>query len=136
MDRQRQGQELSWLFYSIPKVTIAAVNGHAMGAGLGMAMSCDLRLASENAKFGWYFIRRAVMGTVGGTYILRQIVGLSKAFELTLTGDLIDAAEAERIGLVSKVVPEDQLMEEATAALSEFKISLDGDNQPIGDEER
>ncbi|HJN91588.1 MAG TPA: enoyl-CoA hydratase-related protein [Dehalococcoidia bacterium] len=101
--------------FALEKPTVAAVNGGAVGYGMDLALYCDIRFASENAKFGWYFVRRGVLGTVGGTYILRQLVGLSKAMELTLTGDLIDAAEAERIGLVAKVFPEDRLMEEARA---------------------
>lgn len=101
--------------FAMEKPTVAAVNGPAVGYGMDLALYCDIRIASEDAKLGWFFVRRAVMGTVGGTFILRQLVGLSKAFELTLTGDLVDAGEAERIGLVSKVVPRDQLMDEARA---------------------
>ncbi|MCC7365840.1 MAG: enoyl-CoA hydratase/isomerase family protein [Dehalococcoidia bacterium] len=101
--------------FALEKPTVAAVNGAAVGYGMDLSLYCDIRIASENAKFGWYFTRRAVMGTVGGTFILRQLVGLSKAFELTLTGDLVDAQEAARIGLVSKVVPNDQLMDDARA---------------------
>ena len=82
---------------------------------MDIALYCDIRMASDRAKFGWFFVRRGVMGTIGGTFILRQLVGLSKAYELTLTGDLVDADEALRIGLVAKVVPGDQLMDEARA---------------------
>jgi enoyl-CoA hydratase/carnithine racemase len=64
---------------------------------MDIAPYCDIRFASENAKFGWFFVRRGVLGTVGGTFILRQLVGLSKAFELTMTGDLVEAAEAKEI---------------------------------------
>lgn len=101
--------------FALEKPTIAAVNGAAVGYGMDLALYCDIRFASENAKFGWYFVRRGVLGTIGGTFILRQLVGLSKAFELTLTGDLVDADEALRIGLVSKVLPPDQLIDEARA---------------------
>jgi enoyl-CoA hydratase/carnithine racemase len=101
--------------FALEKPTVAAINGAAVGYGMDLALYCDIRIASENAKLGWFFVRRGVLGTVGGTFILRQLVGLSKAFELTLTGDLVDAAEALRIGLVSTVVPSDQLMDEATA---------------------
>ena len=76
---------------------------------MDIALYCDIRIAAESAKFGWFFVRRGVMGTIGGTFVLRQLVGLSKAYELTLTGDLVDATEAERIGLVSKVVPDGEL---------------------------
>lgn len=119
VDRQirriKSGEESLDDLFALEKPTIAAVNGAAVGYGMDIALYCDVRFASENAKFGWYFVRRGVLGTVGGTFILRQLVGLSKAFELTLTGDLVDAAEAERIGLVSKVVPSERLLEEARA---------------------
>lgn len=101
--------------FALEKPTIAAVNGAAVGYGMDLALYCDIRFASENAKFGWFFVRRGVLGTVGGTFILRQLVGLSKAFELTMTGDLVDAAEAKEIGLVSKVLPAEDLLTEAHA---------------------
>ncbi|MEX0781303.1 MAG: enoyl-CoA hydratase-related protein [Dehalococcoidia bacterium] len=115
INRLKQGELSLDDVFALEKPTIAAVNGAAVGYGMDLALYCDIRFASENAKFGWYFTRRGVLGTVGGTFVLRQLVGLSKAFELTLTGDLVDAEEAQRIGLVSKVVPGEQLMEEARA---------------------
>jgi len=113
--RITSGEESLDDLFALEKPTIAAVNGPAVGYGMDLALYCDIRFASENAKFGWFFVRRGVLGTVGGTFVLRQLVGLSKALELTLTGDLVDAAEAQRIGLVSKVVPNDRLMDEARA---------------------
>ena len=101
--------------FALEKPTVAAVNGAAVGYGMDLALYCDIRYAAETARFGWFFTRRGVLGTVGGTFILRQLVGLSKAFELTLTGDLVDAAEAARIGLVTKVTPPERLLDEARA---------------------
>jgi len=95
------------------KPTIAAVNGAAVGAGLDWAISCDIRLASENAKFGYFYVRRGIMGTSYGLIQLTHLLGVSRALEMMLSGELVDAAEAERIGLVSRVVPQDRLMDEA-----------------------
>ena len=96
------------------KPTIAAVNGPAVGAGLGIAVSCDIRIASENAKFGYFYVLRGIIesGAVVLT-MLKHIIGLSRAMEMMLSGETMDAAEAERVGLVSRVVPQERLMEEA-----------------------
>jgi 2-(1,2-epoxy-1,2-dihydrophenyl)acetyl-CoA isomerase len=91
------------------KPTIAAINGAAVGMGMDLALLCDMRIASARAKLGSYFVRRGVIGSIGGTYLLPRIVGLSRALELLLSGELIDAAEAERLGIVSRVVPEGEL---------------------------
>jgi enoyl-CoA hydratase/carnithine racemase len=115
IDRIRHGEPSLDVIFGLEKPTIAALNGPGVGYGMDIALYCDIRIASERAKLGWFFVRRGVMGTIGGTFILRQLVGLSKAMELCLTGDLVDAAEMERIGLVSKVVPDGRLMDETYA---------------------
>ncbi len=102
------------------KPTIAAVNGAAVGMGMDLALLCDIRIASDRAKFGSFFVRRGVVGSVGGTYFLRQIVGLSRAMEMLLSGELIDAEEADRMGLVSRVVAQDGL----TAAVEDLAEKL------------
>ena len=93
----------------MPKPTIAAVNGVAAGAGAGMAYSCDFRIASENAKFIQAFIRVGLAPDSGTSFFLPRLVGFAKATELALTGDELSCKEAEHLGLVSRVVPPDQL---------------------------
>lgn len=95
------------------KPAIAAVNGPAVGLGLDIALSCDIRLASENAKFGYFYVLRGLIGTATGPMMLMHLAGISRAMEMMLSGELMGAAEAEKVGLVSKVVPQDQLMDEA-----------------------
>ena len=108
VDGLRAWQELSWLLYSIPKVTIAAVNGFAMGAGLGVCLACDLRIASDQAKFGTAYAKVGYGGDFGTTWLLTHYAGAPKAKELMFLGDVIDAVEAHRVGLINRVVPHDQ----------------------------
>lgn len=93
------------------KPTIAAVNGVAAGMGVSLALFCDLRFASEKARFALSFVRRGLTPDMGATFALPRLIGVSRALEYMLTGDFISAEEASRIGLVNKVVPHAQLMQ-------------------------
>jgi len=110
LDRQRFGHRLSGLLYSIPKVTIAAVNGAAAGAGLSIALACDLRIASDKAKFTTAFAKVGFGGDFGITWPLTRMLGEAKAKELLLLSDVLTADQALALGLVNRVVAHDQLM--------------------------
>jgi enoyl-CoA hydratase len=116
------------LIYSLSKPVIAAINGFALGGGCELAMCCDLRIASEGARFGQPEINLGVIPGFGGTQRLARLVGVARAKELIYTGDMIDAKTALAMGLVNKVVPPENLMPEARALaqkmLSKSSIAL------------
>lgn len=103
--------------FNFPKPTIAMVDGFAVGAGCNIALGCDMIVASDRAKFGEVFLKIGLVPDGGGTWLLQRLVGLAKAKEMVLTAEIIDAAEALRIGLVNRVVPASEL-ETATRALA------------------
>ena len=112
VEELRHRMRSSQLLHEMPKVTIAAINGACAGAGLSWACACDLRYAAAGAKFNVAFRDAGLSGDFGGTWTLSRIVGPAKARELYLLSPRFDAVEAERIGLVSSVLPDvDQLME-------------------------
>jgi len=113
MSKESLNKEMSALTFSLhnlSKPTIAAVNGVAAGAGLAIALLCDMRIASEKALFASGYIGMGLTPDIGITYILPRLVGTAKAMEFMITGDAIDAAEAWRIGMLNRVVPEADLM--------------------------
>ncbi len=118
VDALRQQEEVSRLLYEMPKPTICAVNGVAAGAGLSVALAADLRIASDQARFGTAFARVGFSGDFGGTWLLQRLIGPAKAKELYFMADIFDAQKALELGLVTKVVPHDNLMDE-TMALAE-----------------
>jgi enoyl-CoA hydratase/carnithine racemase len=108
-------QRVALAMEDLDKPTIAAVNGPAVGAGMDMALMCDLRIAARSARFAESYVNVGLVPGDGGCYYLPRIVGMGKALELLLTGDFVDAGEAERIGLVNRVVDDASLLEETYA---------------------
>jgi len=99
---------------------IAAINGVTAGGGFGLALACDIRIASDQAKFSQIFVKRGLVPDTGSTYFLPRIVGTEKACELMFRGNVIDAYEAQRLGIVSRVVPHEELMNEVMALAKEL----------------
>lgn len=108
-------QTIPLALYNLQVPTIAAVNGPAIGAGCDLACMCDIRIASESAVFAESFVKLGIVPGDGGAWLLQRVVGMSKACEMSFTGDSIGAAEALACGLVSRVVPDDRLLDEALA---------------------
>src|SRR6266478_2190881 len=116
----RGRMEVSRWLHEMPKPTIAMVRGAAAGAGLSLALACDLRIASDNARFGTAFARVGYSGDFGGSYYLTQLVGTAKARELYYTAELLSAAEAQGLGLVTRIVADARLEEETMALASKI----------------
>ena len=108
-------QRIPLALYNLDVPTIAAVNGPAIGAGCDLACMCDIRIASTKAKFAESFVKLGIIPGDGGAWLLPRVVGMSKAAELTFTGDTIGAEEALAIGMVSRVVAPEELLKEAQA---------------------
>lgn len=108
-----RGQEVFNIIENMNKPVIAAVNGFALGGGSELALSCHIRLASENAKFGQPEVNLGIIPGYGGTQRLTRLINSGRAMEYILTGDMIDANEAYRIGLVNHVYPQNELMNKA-----------------------
>jgi enoyl-CoA hydratase len=123
-ETSEHGQEILSRIERFPKPVIAAINGFALGGGCELALACHIRIASETAQIGLPEVTLGIIPGYGGTQRMARLLGKGKALELICTGDRIDAAEAERIGLVNKVVPADQLM--PTAETMARKIMLRG----------
>ncbi len=118
------GHQLAATIENLPQPVIAAVNGFALGGGCELALCCDIRLASENARFGQPEVNLGVIPGFGGTQRLARLIGKGRASELIMTGDMIDAAEAYRTGLANKVLPADELL--AAAHKMATKIAAKG----------
>ncbi len=110
-ETSERGQQILLGIERFPKPVIAAINGYALGGGCELALACQMRVASDRAKIGLPEVSLGIIPGYGGTQRMARLLGKAKAFELICTGDAIGAEEAERIGLVNKVVPADELME-------------------------
>jgi enoyl-CoA hydratase len=118
----RKGQKVFRAFETSPKPVIAAVNGFSLGGGCELALSCHVRIASENAKFGQPEVKLGTIPGYGGTQRLPRLIGPGRALQLLMTGEVIDAAEAYQIGLVNKVVPASESVVDAARVM--LKVML------------
>ncbi len=120
-ERRRDG---SWVIFARDsKPLICAINGPCIGAGLTITLPCDIRIASDQARLSMRFIRVGIFPELASTHLLSHIVGFGQAMELMLTGKIIEAEEAGRIGLVNRVVPQDKLLDEAVAIAQEIAFN-------------
>jgi len=115
VDRLMSMQQVAVLLRTMPKVTIAAINGPAMGAGLSMALACDMRISARSARFSTSFVKVGLSGDFGGSHTLQRLIGIARARELYYTGRTVEAEEAERIGLAGRLVDDNDLATEAAA---------------------
>ncbi len=122
--RQREGGDADWTsLWQRSKPAVCAINGPAIGAGLTITLPCDVRIASPQARLSMRFVRVGVLPELASTLILPQIVGVSQALELMLSGRIISGEEAGRIGLVNRVVPAESLLEDAIATAAEMAFN-------------
>jgi enoyl-CoA hydratase len=126
-EKTRRGQILTELIENLGKPVVAAVNGFALGGGCELSMACSLRIAAETAKFGQPEVKIGIMPGYGGTQRLPRLVGKGRALQLILTGEIIGAQEAYRIGLVNEIVPAADLVARAEAILRQINS-----NAPLG----
>ncbi len=120
IDASKKANEILLLMESMEEPVIAAINGWALGGGCEIALACDIRIASEKAQIGQTEVRVGIMPGYGGNVRLPRLVGLGRAKEMIYTGKILSAVEAERVGLVNRVVPHEKLMDEAMAVAKQF----------------
>lgn len=115
--------QIAFAIEDLGKPVIAAVNGSAIGAGMDLALLCDMRIAATSARFSEAYIRAGIVPGAGGCHLLPRLVGRAKSLELLLTGRFVDAEEAQRLGLVNRVVPDDDLEREVTSLAANIAAS-------------
>lgn len=120
---QSEANDILFQLTNMPKAVIAAIEGYALGGGNELGMACDIRIAAKNAKFGQPEVKLGLIASAGGTQRLQKLVGVGKAKELLFTGEFITAEEAERIGLVERVVEDGTALEAALAMAEKIKAN-------------